>query len=178
MGFKYEGLSGSSAIHPTELDFINSHIEPNTTFIEIGTLHGVTIAEFARRNPSTKFLSVDPFKPGIATGPGDVTQWWANHRKNNFLFCGTFQELIEVIVPDKVFWDIIFIDGDHSYEACKKDLKVAGVFVKETGIIFVHDYKHGEKFEGIDKAVEEFCGSEGWKIVGVFRHTVVLRKND
>ncbi len=46
----------------------------------------------------------------------------------------------------KVEWtrmvDILFIDGDHSYESAKADYEKYTPFVKHGGIIFMHDVIH------------------------------------
>lgn len=43
----------------------------------------------------------------------------------------------------KILWDkqidILFIDGDHSYDGCKKDYEKYEPFVKPGGIIIMHD---------------------------------------
>lgn len=64
--------------------------------------------------------------------------------------------------PDNTF-DMIYIDGDHSYEGVKKDLLVAYSKVKPGGWIMGHDFginpdktKNYYDF-GVEKAVVEFC---------------------
>jgi hypothetical protein len=60
-------------------------------------------------------------------------------------------------------FDMIYIDGDHSYEGCKKDLLAAYEKVKPGGWIMGHDYKMNyEKAKnrysfGVKQAVDEFC---------------------
>jgi hypothetical protein len=71
--------------------------------------------------------------------------------------------------PDNHF-TMIYIDGDHSYEGCKKDLAVAFSKVKAGGWIMGHDYAMNmEKARtyytfGVKKAVDEFCASYGQSI--------------
>jgi hypothetical protein len=40
---------------------------------------------------------------------------------------------------NKLFFDLIFIDGLHTYEQVKKDINNSLNFLKEEGVIFVHD---------------------------------------
>jgi hypothetical protein len=42
--------------------------------------------------------------------------------------------------PDNYF-DMIYIDGDHAYNGCKRDLAVAYAKVKPNGYILGHDYE-------------------------------------
>jgi hypothetical protein len=48
--------------------------------------------------------------------------------------------------------DFVFIDGDHTYEACKRDIITWLPKVKEGGWITGHDY---HEFPGVKKAVDE-----------------------
>ena len=48
--------------------------------------------------------------------------------------------------------DFVFIDGDHTYEACKRDIIAWLPKVKEGGWITGHDY---HEFPGVKKAVDE-----------------------
>jgi hypothetical protein len=64
--------------------------------------------------------------------------------------------------PDNYF-DVIYIDADHSYEGCKADLKMSYKKIKNGGYIMGHDYEQNfEKTEnvynfGVNRAVNEFC---------------------
>jgi hypothetical protein len=60
-------------------------------------------------------------------------------------------------------YDIIYIDGDHSYEGVKKDLVAAYLKIKNGGYIMGHDYEMNMKKAkfayqfGVKQAVDEFC---------------------
>lgn len=62
--------------------------------------------------------------------------------------------------------NMVFIDGDHSYEHCKEDIEVWLPLVKSGGIIAVHDYRkedlapdpngpHPMPWPGVNQAVDE-----------------------
>ena len=64
--------------------------------------------------------------------------------------------------PDNMY-DIVYLDGDHSYEGVKRDLISAFSKVKNGGYIMGHDYEmnmkkalHSYDF-GVKRAVDEFC---------------------
>jgi predicted O-methyltransferase YrrM len=67
-------------------------------------------------------------------------------------------------------FDVVFIDGDHSYEGCKRDLVVAYSKVKPNGYILGHDYELNMKKAqtawefGVRQAVDEFCVQTGQTI--------------
>jgi predicted O-methyltransferase YrrM len=48
--------------------------------------------------------------------------------------------------------DLLYIDGDHSYEACLRDLEIYELWVRKYGIILIHDY-HGIR---VKKAVTDY----------------------
>lgn len=62
--------------------------------------------------------------------------------------------------------DLIFIDGDHSYEGCIGDLLAWSPHVKRDGLLAIHDYRKHENapnedgrmkpWPGVDRAVKEF----------------------
>ena len=64
---------------------------------------------------------------------------------------------------DNDYYDIIYIDGDHSYNGVKKDLSASFEKVKNGGYIMGHDYemnmnKAKNVYEfGVKQAVDEFC---------------------
>lgn len=71
--------------------------------------------------------------------------------------------------PDNYF-DMIYIDADHRYEAVAEDLKWAYKKVKRNGFIMGHDYeinsaKTAENYQfGVKQAVDEFCLNNGQAI--------------
>lgn len=73
-------------------------------------------------------------------------------------------------LEDNTF-DAIYLDGDHSYEGCKKDLDVAIRKIKPGGWIMGHDYQmnmaKARTFYnfGVKRAVDEFCKTFNQEIV-------------
>lgn len=68
------------------------------------------------------------------------------------------------------YFDIIYIDGDHSYDGVTNDLKESLRIIKNGGIICGHDYEmNTEKTQnyyefGVKQAVDEFCVKNNLKI--------------
>jgi hypothetical protein len=67
------------------------------------------------------------------------------------------------------FFDFVFIDGDHSYSGCKKDIKLWFKKIKKGGYICGHDYTRA----GVKKAVDEFFS--GYEIEFDFDKTWFVR---
>ncbi len=70
--------------------------------------------------------------------------------------------------PDQYF-DWIYIDANHYYDAVKRDLSAAKIKVKKDGYIVCNDYTSWSPSSmskcGVAKAVNEFCIAENWKFV-------------
>jgi predicted O-methyltransferase YrrM len=56
--------------------------------------------------------------------------------------------------------DLLFIDGDHSYEGCRIDVESWLSHVKSGGLIIMHDYGWAE---GVRKVVREFISPRAVK---------------
>lgn len=72
-------------------------------------------------------------------------------------------------ITDKLDW--VYIDADHSYEGCLRDLILIQDKMNDNCLIMGHDYlinkekcKHDWQF-GVGRAVDEFCAMKGWSIV-------------
>ncbi len=60
------------------------------------------------------------------------------------------------------FWtpfDLIFIDAEHTYEACRADILAWWPHLKDDGEMIIHDYIT-QQFPGVTKAVRELFGAD------------------
>lgn len=82
----------------------------------------------------------------------------------------------EILPTFKDEWfDMIYIDGDHSYEGVKRDLLLALKKTKRGGLLLLHDYDINPKkcpynydfIPEINKAVKEFCKEFHYEIFAV-----------
>ena len=55
------------------------------------------------------------------------------------------------LLADGVRLDMVFVDADHRYEACRDDIRAWSALVKRGGIIAGHDYG----WPGVNRAVKE-----------------------
>ena len=62
-------------------------------------------------------------------------------------------------------FDIVYIDGDHTYEAVWADLRVWAPLVKPRGFLTGDDYGEGGWWgRGVNQAVDEFAESANWPL--------------
>jgi len=128
------------------LDFLES--KKMDTVVEIGTATGGTFYAFCQMAPSdAHIISID--LPGGPFGGGyelEDVQMFKTYAKIGqtiyFMREDSHQEetkkmLLERLKDRKI--DVLFIDGDHSYEGVKKDFEMYEPLVNNGGIIIFHD---------------------------------------
>jgi predicted nuclease of predicted toxin-antitoxin system len=127
--------------------------------VEIGVNEGETVFEIAKSNPKLKLYGIDPYKVQQENilYERNISQKY-NDNSLNIIKRKTLKEAfrypnLEIIVDnsinvskqfDKESIDFVFIDGDHSYESVKNDIKYWEPIVKENGLIMGHDYNWGD----------------------------------
>lgn len=67
------------------------------------------------------------------------------------------------------YFDVIYIDTDHSYSVTKAELLAYEPTIKPDGLILGHDYSMGNWHKsyryGVIEAVHEFCVARGWELL-------------
>ncbi len=159
----------------TREDMIRSLVTKNGVYAELG----VSAGNFSKKiysilNPSQLVL-IDLFHGVNGTGDKDGNNF--TYVDLSLVYKGLLQDTRFTVrkgdtstvlksYSDKYF-DMIYIDADHTYEGCKKDLEVSLHKVKPGGWIMGHDYelnmnKAKTKWDfGVKKAVDEFCHNHG-----------------
>lgn len=147
-------------------------IPKNLVWAELGVFLGEFSEEIYNRTNPKKLYLVDTFPEYMISGDKD-----GNNLKEVNLT--NMPEILENKFSNKVIvvkdtssnflsslddqsLDIVYIDADHSYEGVKKDLVLSYNKVKDGGLICGHDYTN--RFEGVIRAVNEFCVEKQLKI--------------
>lgn len=60
-------------------------------------------------------------------------------------------------------FDLIFLDGDHSYTETKQDFELFAPMLKEVGVLAFHDSLF---FEGVSRVIGEALASGKWQLAG------------
>lgn len=154
-----------------------AHIE-KPVVIEVGVNHGNLSRQLLAGNPNLKLIMVDSWlgeehQPEEYKNTKDRnayrSQGQATAAYNKALgIQQSFNDRCTIVKMDSVsaanqfparYADLVFIDADHSYEGCLKDIKAYKDVTREW--IGGHDYKNFQPqfdFSGVDKAVEETFG--------------------
>ncbi|NMC63232.1 MAG: class I SAM-dependent methyltransferase [SAR324 cluster bacterium] len=126
--------------------------------VEIGVFDGGTSWYLLSSFPQLTLLSVDPYKAYSEYDQERLKQAEDRARSRLQPF-GERSRLIKatsveaaIALPDNTF-DFVFIDGDHSYEAVREDLKAWYPKVRPGGLFSGHDYR----WDSVMRAVDEFA---------------------
>ena len=94
-------------------------------------------------------------------------------------------------VKEDIKIDLLFIDGDHSYEGVKLDFELYSKLLTERGVVLIHDTdksysdeliitedakKDFYPFDGPSKFVKELEESKEWNIVNLFNNGILKDK--
>lgn len=150
--------------------------------VEIGTFEGYNALGILKYTPTTKLYCVDPYKAykcsvGEYMGRFDQNDWDEICERTQKKLEGwdvefvrkTSQEASQIL-PNDLDW--VYIDGNHSVEACYQDLCLWGKKVKVGGKFGGHDASESEiqialskwvQTYNIDRNLVKFEGNE-WMI--------------
>ncbi len=132
--------------------------------LEIGSLFGRSTVCMAA--VATHIDAVDPHN-GLSIEPQyeyhgmDTYQQFSNNISTFNNIC-PIRAYIEDLELESNKYSFAFIDGDHSYEACTRDISIVKNCLIPGSYFAVHDYYSGSKHHhGVIKAVNEYCKEYG-----------------
>ena len=151
----------------------------NGTFVEVGCWRGKSSAYLGKiikeSNKNIQLFCIDIWDDGIEKSfhkHSNAYQQYIQHLEtplyNEFIDNMTKCGVIDMITPikndsvesSKLFddgsIDFCFIDGDHSYEGCKRDIHAWFPKMKKGGIFAGHDYTNAGARK-VKMAVDEFA---------------------
>ena len=129
---------------------------------EVGVCHGTTSGDLLRECPTLRMYLVDNYQPymrfsfdrqlGHLKRAMTNTQPYCDRR--SFLIMDSMQAAD--LLPDGSL-DLVFIDGDHTYEPVQRDLAAWWPKLKadQQSIFCGHDYS--KQFPGVIRAVDEWA---------------------
>jgi len=168
------------------LNIIQKYI-PIDIYLEIGVHNGTSMSYIVNQNiKPIKCIGIDLFENTIGRYKNDklaITKSRENIQKNNksnseiILIKGNSfnEETIDKVksILDDNMVDLLFIDGDHSYNGIKNDFLKYTTIVRKNGIIIIDDYE--PKYPDILKFVYDFIKLNPlFNILGVFENNELL----
>lgn len=129
----------NSQVTEKELELLLKYSKNADLILEIGCYEGKSSVTLAKKT-SGKVISIDPFIKGPLGFSHRKLIAKFYRRKNkakNLEFIEKFSFDAVPYISQKI--DLLFIDGDHSYQAIKQDWQDWYPKVKDGGIIALHD---------------------------------------
>lgn len=163
-------------LYNSRIDMVNDLIKPNLNILEIGVFCGDFSDTLFHLNPLKLYL-VDMWEPNAELISGDqdgnnvrfissesaLNKVKEKYSQYNNISIQQMKSTDFLLSIEDNSLDMIYIDGDHSYEGVKSDLLLSFNKIKNGGYIMGHDYemnmnKAKSKYDfGVKKAVDEFC---------------------
>ena len=94
-------------------------------------------------------------------------------------------------VPQDIKIDVLFIDGDHSYDGVKTDFELYSKIISDNGIIMIHDTdenyenslivtedskKDHYRIDGPSKLIKELQENPKWNLINLFNFSILMDK--
>ena len=129
------------------------------TYTEIGTFNGGSICLMLQNPLKSNIISIDPFhldKTNISIVENNIKKF--NKFGYNVNLTKKFSndmDHIKELNQTNFKTDILFIDGDHSYDAVISDFKNFNEFIDINGFIVFDDYHDSEHSPDVKRAVDD-----------------------
>ena len=159
----------------TRTDLVRNLVRSGGVIAEVGVLNG----EFSKElieilNPSRIYM-IDRFEGRCLSGDRDGNNVeihdldkaysslveYAKSKPAVTVLKGDSSTLLDTLEADSL--DMVYLDGDHEYEGCKKDVIASWRLLKAGGWLMGHDYATNmdkalnNYVFGVKKAIDEFC---------------------
>lgn len=172
---------------PTELVWLAEAATRARTIVEIGSWQGRSTRALADHTTGTVY-AVDPWSGDYPADDGsvsdirtDVSRQFKAHLRDHIASGRVVPVQMTASVAARTLFDVggllsrapldlVFIDGDHRYEAVLDDIDNYLPLVRSGGILGGHDYGH-KRYPGVKRAVDarfpqaQFCQSIWWVTV-------------
>tara|TARA_B110000503_G_scaffold97711_1_gene146568 strand:+ start:228 stop:788 length:561 start_codon:yes stop_codon:yes gene_type:complete len=147
-----------------------------TAGAELGIHDGVNFKHLVNTCPNLSLIGVDLYEAQPDNNgpekwtPGENGHPWSHNsyyqamldfcnKKPNAKIYKDYTTNVADIIPDGSL-DFVFIDADHGYEGCLRDIKAWSPKVRKGGYIIGHDIH----FPTVIQAVTEYFGENSWKV--------------
>lgn len=127
-------------------------------FVEIGSYMGISTKTMALSSPESEIIAIDSY---LSLNPPDPKIDFVTAKKT---FLEATKDLHVTLIQEDSYivgntWcktiDFLHIDGDHTYEAVKRDISSFVPWVKVGGFVLFHDYGNNAVDYGVREAVDE-----------------------
>jgi len=151
---------------------------PGARVLEIGSYLGASTCFLAAglRDPRASIVCVDTWQN--QTMPGGIQDTFAVFEKNVKAIrhqLTLIRKSSGDVTPGELGgqFDLVFLDGDHSYKQTRADFELVSSLVAPGGMLAFHDSLF---YEGVSRVIGEALASAGWQIGGIVRNLTWLKR--
>ena len=159
----------------TRTDLVRNLVSTGGVIAEVGVLNGEFSKELIEILKPSRIYMIDRFEGQCFSGDRDGNNGqthdldkaysnlveYARSQPAVTLLKGDSSTMLGTLEPD--YLDMVYLDGDHEYPGCKKDVIASWRLLKQGGWLMGHDYatntakaKDAYVF-GVKQAIDEFC---------------------
>jgi hypothetical protein len=127
-------------------------------------------------------------------GPNDLeneNSFYRTHFYPRFIKETSENAFYNFFIRQDIMIDLLFIDGDHSYEGVKKDFELYSTILSDNGIIIIHDTdseyektliisedskKDHYRFDGPSKFIKELEKNNDYNLINLFNFHIFSTK--
>jgi hypothetical protein len=158
--------------------FVNSSINSyykNFKYLEIGFFKGKNSIPQSKLFPESFFFSIDTFKNNRNYKFENINITKFNKTSNNLtLFKGNINKFFNKY-KENIKFDIIYVDGNHSFKDCLNDLTFCKKLLKPNGIIIIDDYM-SIGWPDVTKAVDSFLTKNKFIPIISFDRKIIISR--
>lgn len=142
--------------------------------LEIGSGKGGSLIAMKLAKPGANFTVIDPFAPYDETSAYGTVEGYPGFTRDAFeenirpfdidpKIIQQESQVAYVSMGDKAAsYDLIYVDGNHSYAPAKQDINEFQNLLKDGGVFCGHDYH--PRFPGVIQACKEEFGVDGFEV--------------
>lgn len=134
--------------------------------LEIGTGWGIFSGAILSGSPDSQITTVDKIPFENLKEFNMRMALFGDGKKTIEAITGPSQEVLPRLAKEKRMFDLIYIDGDHGYEAVLEDLLHAWPMLLNGGTLLMDDVMHAHNFDGdygVTRALWDFMRREDIK---------------
>lgn len=144
---------------------IGSYLGASTCYLAAGLakVNGHLVCADTWRNETMGEGERDTFAE-FQNNTRGVSRWLTPVRKRS-------EDLTDADVPGSL--DLVFIDGDHGYDAARGDFDLVANRITENGLVAFHDCLY---FQGVSRVIGEALATGDWMIGGHVENLLWIKR--
>lgn len=131
-------IARHSLSRPVQCRFLFNLVQATgaKTILEMGTSLGISTAYIAQANPQANVITLEG-DPIIAQLARDV---FKKQRLDNIeLVLGEFDQILPVVLDSDILFDLVYIDGNHTYDATLEYFRLLKTHVSKNALLIFDD---------------------------------------